>query len=67
MAAVSEEKSSTGTRETKKGKEEVLDYFLGYLSTDEDPTLLIYAVRCTEGVESRQRKVNCLTFDPSYY
>ena len=32
-----------------KGKEEVLDYFLDYLSTEEDPTLLIYAVWCTEG------------------
>ena len=37
-----------------KGKEEVLDYFLDYLSTEEDPTLLIYAVWCTEGVEDRQ-------------
>ncbi len=37
-----------------KGKEEVLDYFLDYLSTEEDPTLLIYAVWCTEGVENRQ-------------
>jgi len=33
----------------QKGKEEVLDYFLDYLSTEEDPTLLIYAVWCTEG------------------
>lgn len=37
-----------------KGKEEVLDYFLDYLSTEEDLTLLIYAVWCTEGVEDRQ-------------
>ena len=37
-----------------KGKEEVLDYFLDYLSTEEDPTLLIYAVWCTEGVENQQ-------------
>lgn len=37
-----------------KGKEEVLDYFLEYLSTEENPTLLIYAVWCTEGVENRQ-------------
>ena len=37
-----------------KGKEEVLDYFLDYLSTEENPTLLIYAVWCTEGVENRQ-------------
>ncbi len=37
-----------------KGKEEVLDYFLDYLSTEEDPTLLIYAVWCTEGVKNRQ-------------
>ena len=37
-----------------KGKEEVLGYFLDYLSTEEDPTLLIYAVWCTEGVKSRQ-------------
>ena len=37
-----------------KGKEEVLDYFLEYLSTEENPTLLIYAVWCTEGVEDRQ-------------
>ena len=37
-----------------KGKEEVLDYFLDYLSTEEDPTLLIYAVWCTESVKDRQ-------------
>ena len=37
-----------------KGKEEVLDYFLDYLSTEDDPTLLIYAVWCTEGVKDRQ-------------
>lgn len=37
-----------------KGKEEVLDYFMDYLSTEQDPALLIYAVWCTEGVESRQ-------------
>ena len=37
-----------------KGKEEVLDYFLDYLSTEEYPTLLIYAVWCTEGVKNRQ-------------
>ncbi len=37
-----------------KGKEEVLDYFLRYLSTEEDPTLLIYAVWCTEGVKERK-------------
>ena len=37
-----------------KGKEEVLDYFLDYLSTEENPTMLIYAVWCTEGVESQQ-------------
>ena len=37
-----------------KGKEEVLDYFLEYLSTEEEPGILIYAVWCTEGVEDRQ-------------
>ncbi len=37
-----------------KGKEEVLDYFLHYLSKEENPTLLIYAVWCTEGVDDRQ-------------
>ena len=37
-----------------KGKEEVLDYFLDYLAAEEDPTLLIYAVWCTEGVKDRQ-------------
>lgn len=37
-----------------KGKEEVLDYFLDYLSTEENPTMLIYAVWCTEGVKNRQ-------------
>lgn len=37
-----------------KGKDEVLDYFLDYLSTEEDPTLLIYAVWCTEGVKDRK-------------
>lgn len=37
-----------------KGKEEVLDYFLDYLSTEKNPTLLIYAVWCTEGVENRK-------------
>ena len=37
-----------------KGKEEVVDYFLDYLSAEEDTTLLHYAVWCTEGVESRQ-------------
>nr|WP_302601053.1 SMI1/KNR4 family protein [uncultured Acetatifactor sp.] len=37
-----------------KGKEEVLDYFLEYLSAEEDPGILIYAVWCTEGVEDRQ-------------
>ena len=37
-----------------KGKEEVLDYFLEYLSAEECPTLLIYAVWCTEGVENRE-------------
>ena len=40
--------------EKLKGKEEVLDYFLDYLSTEEDPTMLIYAVWCTEGVENRK-------------
>lgn len=37
-----------------KGKEEVLDYFLDYLSTEENPTMLIYAVWCTEGVKNQQ-------------
>jgi len=37
-----------------KGKEEVLDYFLDYLSIEEDPTLLIYAVWCTEGVKNQK-------------
>ena len=37
-----------------KGKEEVLDYFMNYLSTEEEPALLIYAVWCTEGVKNRQ-------------
>ena len=37
-----------------KAKEEVLEYFLDYLATEEDPTLLIYAVWCTEGVKDRQ-------------
>ena len=37
-----------------KGKEEVLDYFLEYLPTEENPTMLIYAVWCTEGVRDRQ-------------
>lgn len=37
-----------------KGKEEVLDYFLEYLPTEENPTMLIYAVWCTEGVRNRQ-------------
>jgi len=37
-----------------KGKEEVLDYFMEYLSTEETPTMLIYAVWCTEGVKNRQ-------------
>ncbi len=36
------------------GKEEVLEYFLDYLAKVEDPTLLIYAVWCTEGVKDRQ-------------
>ena len=37
-----------------KGKEEVLDYFLDYLSAEENPTMLIYAVWCTEGVKNQQ-------------
>jgi len=37
-----------------KGKEEVLDYFLDYLSIEEDPTLLIYATWCTEGVKNQK-------------
>ena len=37
-----------------QGKEEVLDYFLEYLPTEENPTMLIYAVWCTEGVRNRQ-------------
>lgn len=35
-----------------KGKEKVLDYLLDYLSAEEDSTLLLHAVWCTEGVES---------------
>lgn len=37
-----------------KGKEEVLDYFLEYLSAEEDPTLLLYALWCTEGVKDQR-------------
>ena len=37
-----------------KGKEEVLDYFLEYLSTEEEPRILLYAIWCTECVENRR-------------
>ena len=37
-----------------KGKEEAAEYFLTYLSKEQDPTMLIYAVWCTEGVDNGQ-------------
>ncbi len=49
-----EEQQGIRLPEDLKGKEEVLDYFLEYLSTEEEPDILIYAVWCTEGVEDQQ-------------
>lgn len=36
------------------GKEEILDYFLDYLPTEEDARLLIYAIQAMDGVKDRR-------------